>query len=78
MLLKHQLAWGHDNFRAEPEPLSEELFPSVQSELLVTQLLLIPFHPIKRHQKEKTSFFLSIPLCEEVVDNNDVTPQSPL
>lgn len=43
MLLEHGQAWDHDYFSGKP--FSEELFPSIQPELPLMWLQVIPYIP---------------------------------
>ena len=60
------------------DPLSEEPFPKVQSELPLTQLHSICLCPIIGHQREEISTSPYTALLEEVVDCDAITPQPSL
>ena len=55
-------------------PLSEEPFPSVQSELPLMQLHSISSCPVSGHQGEEISTSPSAAPLEEVLDCDEVAP----
>ena len=83
MFPKYCQAWHRDYLLGEPvpvlhHPLGEEPFPNVQPNPPLAYLPAIPLGSIIGHQGEEISARPSSSPCEEAVDLNEVSPQSPL
>ena len=83
MLLEYDQAWCHDSLLRKPvpalhHPLGEHPFPNIQPKTPLAHLPAIPSGPVIGHQKEEISACPSISPCEEAVDRDEVSPQSPL
>ncbi|KAJ7401682.1 hypothetical protein BTVI_93221 [Pitangus sulphuratus] len=74
--------WCCDHFPGEPvlvpnHPLGEEPFSNIQLKPLLTQLQAVPLGPVTGHHREEISAYPASSPPEEIVDCNEVSPQSP-